>query len=238
MTVRIMLVDDHEVVRLGLRALLTDEPDVRVVAEAGTVAEAVRAAEIERPDIVLLDIRLPDGSGIDACRAIRARSRATQVIILTSFADPALVLEAIEAGAAGYVLKQLDTSDLLKAVRAVALGDAVLDPAVTRDVLARVRKAEAETQSRPFSDLSEREIDVLAVVAQGKTNAEIGATLNLSEKTVRNHVSTILSKLGLTNRIEAATFAVRHDIDRWDRGSGERGEGRWGEATNRPMGGG
>lgn len=213
MTIRVMLVDDHEVVRLGLRSLLSAEAEVRVVAEAGTVAEAVRVAEVERPDVALLDIRLPDGSGIDACRAIRICSPSTQVIMLTSFADPALVLEAIEAGAVGYVLKQLDTSDLLKAVRAVASGDSVLDPAVTREVLALVKTAAADSQSRAFRDLSEREIEVLALVAEGRTNAEIGAALSLSEKTVRNHVSTILSKLGLTNRIEAATYAVRHGID-------------------------
>jgi DNA-binding NarL/FixJ family response regulator len=210
-----MLVDDHEVVRLGLRHLLDAEPDLHVVAEAGTVSDAVQLAEIERPDVVLMDIRLPGGSGIDACREIRTRAQKTQVIILTSYADGPLVLEAIEAGAAGYVLKHLGTGDLLKAIRAVAQGDAVLDPSVTREVLARVRVAEEEAQAHAFADLSEREMGVLALVAEGKTNAEIARELTLSEKTVRNHVSTILSKLGFTNRIEAATYAVRHDIERW-----------------------
>jgi DNA-binding NarL/FixJ family response regulator len=222
MTIRVMLVDDHEVVRLGLRSLLAGESDVRVVAEAGTVAEAIRVAEVERPDVALLDIRLPDGSGIDACRSIRIRSPSTQVIMLTSFAEPSLVLEAIEAGAVGYVLKQLDTSDLLKAVRAVASGDSVLDPAVTREVLALVKTAAADAQSRVFRDLTDREVEVLALVAEGRTNAEIGADLSLSEKTVRNHVSTILSKLGLTNRIEAATLAVRHGLEVRPRGDGGR----------------
>jgi DNA-binding NarL/FixJ family response regulator len=213
MTIRVLLVDDHEVVRLGLRVLLNAESDMRVIGEAGTVRDALDATLRERPDVVLLDVRLPDGSGVDACRAIRAALPAVQVIILTSFADPDLVVSAIDAGAAGYVLKQLDTSELLKAVRAVASGDAVLDPAVTRGILSRVKESAQDQKARAFADLSEREIGVLALVAEGKTNAEIGAALYLSEKTVRNHVSTILAKLGVTNRIEAATYAVRHGID-------------------------
>jgi len=212
---RLLLVDDHQVVRLGLRALLEGEPDFEVVGEAGTAAEAMQAADSLRPDVVLMDIRLPDRSGIAACQQIRQRWPATQVLMLTSYTDDDLVLEAINAGAAGYVLKQVGTDDLVQAVRAVGQGDAVLDPAVTRKVLARVRQAEQEAHSAAFRDLSERELQVLALVAEGKTNAEIGEVLMLSEKTVRNHVSTILSKLDLTNRIEAATYAVRHHIERY-----------------------
>jgi len=212
---RLLLVDDHQVVRLGLRALLEGEPDFEVVGEAGTAAEAVQAADSLRPDVVLMDIRLPDRSGIAACQQIRQRWPATQVLMLTSYTDDDLVLEAINAGAAGYVLKQVGTDDLVQAVRAVGQGDAVLDPAVTRKVLARVRQAEQEAHSAAFRDLSERELQVLVLVAEGKTNAEIGEVLMLSEKTVRNHVSTILSKLDLTNRIEAATYAVRHHIERY-----------------------
>ena len=212
---RLLLVDDHQVVRLGLRALLEGEPDFEVVGEAGTAAEAMQAADSLRPDVVLMDIRLPDRSGIAACQQIRQRWPATQVLMLTSYTDDDLVLEAINAGAAGYVLKQVGTDDLVQAVRAVGQGDAVLDPAVTRKVLARVRQAEQEAHSTAFRDLSERELQVLALVAEGKTNAEIGEVLMLSEKTVRNHVSTILSKLDLTNRIEAATYAVRHHIERY-----------------------
>ena len=212
-TLKILLVDDHKVVRLGLRALLDSEPDLSVVGEAATVGDALRAVEQFQPDIVLMDIRLPDQTGITACRQIRERWPAVQVLMLTSFADEDLVLEAINAGAAGYVLKQLDTTDLLKAIRAVGQGDAILDPAVTQKVMARVRRAEQEAHNAAFHDLSEREIEVLAHVSQGKTNAEIGVLLMLSEKTVRNHVSTILSKLNLTNRIEAATYAVRHHIE-------------------------
>jgi DNA-binding NarL/FixJ family response regulator len=211
---KILLVDDHKVVRLGLRALLDSEPDLEVVGEAASVAEAVQAVGRLQPELVLMDIRLPDQSGIVACQQIRQRWPAIQVLMLTSFADEDLVLEAINAGAAGYVLKQLDTNDLLKAVRAVGQGDAILDPAVTQKVMARVRRAEQEAHMLAFRELSEREVEVLALVAEGKTNAEIGEVLMLSEKTVRNHVSTILSKLNLTNRIEAATYAVRHHIEK------------------------
>jgi two-component system response regulator DevR len=211
---RLLLVDDHQVVRVGLRALLGSEPGFEVVGEAATAAEAIQAAGRLQPNVVLMDIRLPDQSGIAACQQIRQRWPATQVLMLTSFTDEDLVLEAISAGAAGYVLKQVGTDDLIQAVRAVGQGDAVLDPAVTRKVLARVRRAEQEVHSAAFNDLSERELQVLALVAEGKTNAEIGDVLALSEKTVRNHVSTILGKLNLTNRIEAATYAVRHHIER------------------------
>lgn len=212
---RLVLVDDHQVVRLGLRALLEGEPDIAVVGEAGTAAEALQVVSRVEPHIVLMDIRLPDQSGITACEQVRQRWPVVQVLMLTSFADEDLVLEAINAGAAGYVLKQLGNDDLLRAVRAVGRGDAVLDPAVTRQLLARVRRAEHEAHGAAFRDLSERELTVLALVAEGKTNAEIAEALILSEKTVRNHVSTILEKLDLTNRIEAATYAVRHHIERF-----------------------
>ena len=212
---RLVLVDDHQVVRLGLRALLEGEGDITVAGEAGTAAEAIEVVSRIQPDIVLMDIRLPDQSGITACQQVRQRWPAVQVLMLTSFADEDLVLEAISAGAAGYVLKQLGNDDLLRAVRAVGRGDAVLDPTVTRQLLARVRRAEHEAHGAAFHDLSERELAVLALVAEGKTNAEIAETLILSEKTVRNHVSTILEKLELTNRIEAATYAVRHHIERF-----------------------
>lgn len=211
---RLLIVDDHEVVRLGLRALIEAEPDLEVVGEASTAVGAVEAAGRLRPNTVLMDVRLPDRSGIAACQEIRQRWPAIQVLMLTSFADEDLVLEAISAGAAGYVLKHLNTDDLLQAVRAVGRGDAVLDPTVTQKVLARVRRAERDAQAVAFHDLSERELQVLLLLAEGKTNAEIATALVLSEKTARNHVSTILGKLGVTNRIEAATFAVRHRLDK------------------------
>lgn len=189
--IRLLLVDDHKVVRLGLRALLEAEPDIQVAGEAATATEAIQMIDQLRPDLVLMDIRLPDQNGIAACRQIRQHWPDIQVLMLTSFADEELVLEAISAGAAGYVLKQLDTNELVNAVHAVGRGDAVLDPAVTKKILARVRCAEHEAQSAAFRDLSERELQVLALVAEGKTNAEIADVLILSEKTVRNHVSTI-----------------------------------------------
>ncbi|MFN2250954.1 MAG: response regulator [Anaerolineae bacterium] len=211
---RLVIVDDHEVVRLGLRSLLEAETDLVVVGEASTVAEAVEECVRLRPDLALMDVRLPDGTGIEACRQIRARAPGTQVLVLTSFADTDVVMDAIEAGAAGYVLKQLDTDSLLSAIRRVRDGDAVLDPAVTRDLLQRVRAAAADERESAFKDLTERELEVLRLVAEGMTNAEIAADLYLSEKTVRNHVSSILAKLELSNRIEAATYAVRHGLER------------------------
>lgn len=212
---KLLLVDDHKVVRLGLRTLLEEEKDLEVIGEAASVAEAIRLTEHLHPDLILMDVRLPDQSGIAACQKIRQRWPEVQVLMLTSYADEDLVLEAINAGAAGYVLKQLDTTDLLKAIRAISQGDAILDPAVTRKVMARVRQAEQEAHNTAFRDLSERELEILALVAEGKTNAEIGQQLMLAEKTVRNHLSAILSKLHLTNRIEAATYAVRHHIERY-----------------------
>jgi len=209
---RLLLVDDHAVVRVGLRTLLNDEPDLEVVAEAGTAAEAIRLSAYLEPDVVLMDIRLPDRTGIDACRAIRRNSHS-QVLILTSYADEELVTEAVTAGAAGYVLKQLSTDELLQAVRAVGDGDAVLDPKVTKLVLKRMRQTERSTAAAAFRNLSERELQVLALITEGKSNAEIAKELVLSTITVRNHVSTILGKLGLSNRIEAAIYAVRNHID-------------------------
>lgn len=217
---RLLLVDDHQVVRVGLRALLAGESDLAVIGEAGAANEAIALAGRLHPDVVVMDVRLPDQSGIDACRTIRQRWPTIQVLMLTSYADESLVTEAIEAGAAGYVLKQLGGDDLVRAVRAVGNGDAVLDPAVTRQLLARVRRAEQAAHASAFRDLSQRELEVLALVAEGKSNAEIGAVLELSEKTVRNHVSVILEKLDLTNRIEAATYAVRHHIEQSLPGAG------------------
>jgi DNA-binding NarL/FixJ family response regulator len=210
----LLLVDDHQVVRLGLQALLSVEPDLEVIAQAATADEAMAAAGRLRPQVVVMDLRLPGRSGIDACREMRQRWPETHVIMLTSYADDELVLEAINAGAEGYVLKKVEGSDLLEAIRAVARGEAILDPAVTQKLLARVRRAEQDITDLAFRGLSEREIEVLAWLSEGQTNAEIAQALSLSEKTVGNHVSAILGKLGVTNRIEAATYAVRHHIER------------------------
>ena len=208
--IRILLVDDHAIVRLGLKTLIGDQPNMEVVGEAGTAAEAVRAAERLHPDVVLMDIRMPGEGGLEATRQITARFPLIKVVMLTSFADDELVVRAIRAGAVGYVLKQVDNAELLRAIEAAARGEALLDPATTARLLARVREHERKADEDAFRELSNRELDVLASVARGKTNAEIGRLLNLSEKTVSNYVSTILEKLHLTNRVELATYAVEH----------------------------
>jgi two-component system response regulator DevR len=209
---RVLLVDDHEVVRLGLMTLINDQPNMEVVGEAGTTAEGVRAVEQLHPDVVLMDIRLPGEGGIEATQQIMARFPQTRVVMLTSFADDELVVRAIRAGAVGYVLKQVGNEELLRAIAAAARGEALLDPSTTARLLSRVREAERKADEDAFRDLSDREMDVLAELARGKTNTEIGQVLNLSEKTVRNYVSTILEKLHLTNRIELATYAVEHHL--------------------------
>ncbi|MCG3210263.1 MAG: Transcriptional regulatory protein LiaR [Anaerolineae bacterium] len=213
--VSILVVDDHQVVRLGLQTLLNIKPDFEVVGQAATADEAIAAVAVLQPQIVLMDLRLPGRSGVEACREIKTRWPHIHVIMLTSFANDELVLDAINAGAEGYVLKRVQDNELVEGIRAVARGEAILDPVVTAKLMARVRQAEQEMEYHAFQSLSKREMEVLNLVAQGKTNAEIGQTLHLSEKTVGNHVSTILSKLDVTNRIEAATYAVRHHIERY-----------------------
>ncbi|MCJ7706815.1 MAG: response regulator transcription factor [Anaerolineales bacterium] len=209
---RVLLVDDHEVVRLGLMTLINDQADMEVVGEAGTASEALLAVERLRPDVVLMDIRLPGEGGLEATERITHAFPESKVVILTSFADDGLVVRAIQAGAAGYVLKQVGNEELLRAIQAAARGQAVLDPMTTQRLLARVRETERRAEQDAFRELSAREMEVLAEVARGHTNAQIGRSLYLSEKTVRNYVSTVLEKLHLTNRIELATYAVEHHI--------------------------
>ncbi|HEX7974809.1 MAG TPA: response regulator transcription factor [Anaerolineales bacterium] len=209
---RILLIDDHAIVRLGLMTLINDQPDMEVVGEAGTAAEALRAAERLQPEVTLMDIRLPGEGGIEATRQITARFPKVKVVILTSFADDELVLQAIQAGASGYVLKQADNDDLLRAIRAAKRGEALLDPATTARVLAQMRNLGRKADENAFRDLSDRELEVLAELTRGKTNAEIAQVLHLSEKTVRNHISAILEKLNLTNRVELAAYAIEHRI--------------------------
>jgi two-component system, NarL family, response regulator DevR len=212
MKTRVLLVDDHEIVRMGLMTLINDQPDMEVVGEAGDAADAVRASERLRPDVVLMDIRMPGEGGIEATRQITSRFPSAKVVVLTSFADDDLVVRAISAGAVGYVLKQVGTDELLRAINAAARGEALLDPATTARLLSRVRETERRTESDAFRELSGREMDVTAEVARGKSNAEIGQTLNLSEKTVRNYISTVMEKLHLTNRVELAVYAVEHHL--------------------------
>lgn len=209
---RIIIVDDHEVVRLGLRALLDRQPGFTVVDEASNAKEAVQKALQHHPEVVVMDIRLPGGSGIDACREIVAEAPDIKVIMLTSFAEDDMLFEAIAAGAAGYVLKQIGGDDLVRAIEAVGRGEALLDSALTQRVFARVREAQRKDEQSAFSQLTEQEMRVLGLVAEGKTNREIAQQLFLGEGTVRNYVSSILSKLALTNRAEAAAYAVQHNI--------------------------
>jgi len=212
MTLRIIIVDDHEVVRLGLRTLLDRHPDFTVVDEAATVKESVQKALLLRPDVVVMDIRLLGGSGIDACRKIVEQAPEVKVIMLTSYAEDEMLFDAIAAGACGYVLKQIGSDDLIRAVEAVGRGEALLDPALTQRVFARVREAARREHEEAFTDLTDQEIRVLAQVAEGKTNREIAGALFLGEGTVRNYVSSILKKLNLTNRAEAAAYAVEHHL--------------------------
>lgn len=209
--IRVLLVDDHEVVRLGLRSVLEVEADLEIVGEADTATRAVIAAGRLRPDLVLLDVVLPDRSGIEACREMRAEDPAVRVLMLTSFGDETAVLASLMAGASGYLLKNAPRAELLAAIRSVAAGATLLDPAVATLVQKRLSGLAAPaTQAR--SGLSEREREVLALVAQGRTNREIAEQLVISEKTARNHVSNILDKLGLSRRSEAAAYAVRHGM--------------------------
>lgn len=207
---RIMIVDDHELVRLGLRNLLSRRSDWEVVVEASTEAEAIQCAKEHAPDVIVMDVRLAEGTGIEACRAIINDSPEVKVIILTSFADDDLLFNAIEAGAAGYVLKQVGNDDLVRAIETVARGGALLDPSVTGQVLARLRQT---TRSKAFGELTDQELKVLALIAEGRTNREIATQMHLVEGTVRNYVSNILSKLNLSNRAEATAYAVRHNLE-------------------------
>jgi DNA-binding NarL/FixJ family response regulator len=208
-TLRLLVVDDHEVVRQGLVALLDRRPGFQVVAEAGTVQESISQARLHRPDIVVMDVRLPDGSGVEACREIRAELPETRVIMLTSFPDDEAVLSAIVAGASGYLLKQIRARDLVSALEAVGRGESLLDPAVTERVLERVRRIAAGESSDELSVLTPQERKVLMLVAEGKTNKEIASEVFLSDKTVKNYVSSILSKLNLERRAQAAAYVAK-----------------------------
>ena len=211
---RLLIVDDHEVVRQGLVALLDRREGFQVVAEAGSVAESIQQAHKFEPDIVVMDVRLPDGSGIEACREIRAELPGTRVVMLTSYPDEEAVLSAIVAGAAGYLLKQIRARDLVAALESVGRGESLLDPAVTEKVLERVRKIATGGQTDEMAMLTAQEQKILMLVAEGKTNKEIAAEVFLSDKTVKNYVSSILSKLNLERRAQAAAFVAKHRVGR------------------------
>ncbi len=209
---RIIIVDDHEVVRLGLRALLNRQPNFTVVDEASTAHEAVQKVLTHQPDVVVMDIRLPDGSGISACREITQKAPQVKVIILTSHAEDEMLFEALAAGAAGYVLKQIGGDDLIRAIETVGRGDALLDPALTQRVFTRLRETARKNEAAAFAGLTEQELRVLAHLAEGKTNRQIAELLFLGEGTVRNYVSSVLSKLHMSNRVEAAAYAMQHNL--------------------------
>ena len=211
--VRIMLADDHEVVRMGIRVALEDRPGLQVVGEAESAAEAVRLWERLQPEIVVLDIRMPGGSGIEACREIVSRWPRTRVIMLTSYVDDHLISDAIRAGAIGYVLKRGGAEDLIRAIEAAHEDVSLLDPAVARRVLELVRRGAEHTD--PFHELTPREVMVLYALSQGMTNSQIAENLTISDKTVRNHVSSVFSKLGVTGRVEAATYAIQNRIEEY-----------------------
>jgi DNA-binding NarL/FixJ family response regulator len=209
---RILLVDDHEVVRLGLKALLERHPQFDIIGEASSAREALEQVANHHPDVVVMDIRLPGTSGIEACEEITTRFPETRVLMLTSYAEDEMLFSAIRAGASGYVLKQIGGEELVRALEAVARGEALLDPAVTQRVFQEVRRAVKEEEASAFIHLSQQEKHVLLLVSEGKTNREIAKSLFLGEGTVRNYVSSILSKLGVSNRAEAAAYAVEHNL--------------------------
>lgn len=210
---RVLLVDDHEVVRLGIRALLNQSENFEVVGEASNAKESIELTAEIQPDIVLMDIRLPGMSGIEACEEITQSNRDVKVVMLTSYAEDEMLFAAIRAGASGYLLKQISSEDLIRSLNSVARGDAaLLDPMVTQRVFQEVRRAVKEEEASAFAVLSQQEKHVLILVSEGKTNREIAKSLFLGEGTVRNYVSSILSKLGTSNRAEAAAYAVEHNL--------------------------
>ena len=209
---KILIVDDHEVVRLGLKSLLDQYPQYEVVSEASNADEAIQKVNELVPDIVLMDIRLPGKSGIEACEEITANHPDIKVIMLTSYAEDEMLFSSIKSGASGYVLKQINSEGLIQSLEAVARGEASLDPAVTQRVFQEVRRAVKGEEAASFSSLSQQEKMVLKLVSEGNTNKEIALALFLGEGTVRNYVSSILSKLEVSNRAEAAAYAVEHNL--------------------------
>ena len=206
MTVRVFLLDDHEIVRRGLRELLEAEDDVEVVGEAGTAEEALARIPATRPGVAVLDVRLPDGSGIEVCREIRSRHPEISCLMLTSFADDEALFSAIMAGASGFVLKQVRGAELVEGVKRVAQGESLLDPATTARVLERIR---ARPEDDELAGLTAQERVLLGHIAEGLTNRQIGEAMHLAEKTIKNYVSNLLAKLGMSRRTEAAVYAAR-----------------------------
>jgi DNA-binding NarL/FixJ family response regulator len=207
MSVRVFLLDDHEVVRRGVRELLETEDDFEVVGEAGTAEEALARIPAVAPDVAVIDMRLPDGNGVEVCREVRSRSPKVQCVMLTSYADDEALFDSIMAGAAGYLLKQIKGTELVDAIRRVAAGQSLLDPSLTARVLERLRTG--PVQDERLARLTDQERRILDLIAEGLTNRQIGERMFLAEKTVKNYVSNLLSKLGMERRTEAAVFAAR-----------------------------
>ncbi|WP_435210440.1 response regulator [Streptomyces sp. bgisy034] len=208
--IRVFLMDDHEVVRRGVRDVLNDEPDITVVGEAGTAEQALVRVPALRPQVAVLDVRLPDGDGVTVCRELRSSLPELACLMLTSFDDEEALLDSIMAGASGYVLKQIQGSDLVSAVRTVAAGQSLLDPSATTRLMARLRAGEQpEPEPDGLPGLTDRERDILALIGEGLTNRQIGRRLYLAEKTVKNHISRLLAKLGVERRIQAAVIATQ-----------------------------
>ncbi|GAA2574496.1 MULTISPECIES: response regulator [Streptomyces] len=208
--IRVFLLDDHEVVRRGVRDLLDDEPGITVVGEAGTVEQALVRVPALRPHVAVLDVRLPDGDGVGVCRELRSRMPELACLMLTSFDDEEALLDSIMAGAAGYVLKQIQGSDLVNAVRTVSAGQSLLDPSAATKLMARLRGEQTrEEVPDALPGLTDREREILALIGEGLTNRQIGQRLYLAEKTVKNHISRLLAKLGVERRIQAAVIATQ-----------------------------
>ncbi|WP_405009784.1 response regulator [Kitasatospora sp. NBC_01539] len=222
--VRVFLLDDHEVVRRGVRDLLEAEPDIEVVGEGGTCAQALARVPALRPEVAVLDVRLPDGDGVTVCRELRDRMPGLACLMLTSFDDDDALLDAVMAGAAGYVLKQVKGADLVSAVRTVASGQSMLDPITTRRLMESVRHHDETDAGSALSQLTPREREILALVGEGRTNREIGRELYLAEKTVKNHVSRLLAKLGVERRLQAAVIAAHADTARADTARADTGQ--------------
>ncbi len=211
-TIQVFLLDDHEIVRRGVRELLEAEADIEVIGEASTAEEAMNRIPAVKPDVAVLDVRLPDGSGVEVCREVRSQLPGLACLMLTSFSDDDALFEAIMAGASGYVLKQIRGNDLVAAIRRVARGESLLDPTVTNKVLHRLRNPTAEDER--LAKLTPQERKILDLIAEGATNRQIGTELHLAEKTVKNYVSNMLMKLGMSRRTEAAVFAVKAGVGR------------------------
>ncbi|MGA5293177.1 response regulator [Streptomyces koyangensis] len=221
--ITVFLLDDHEMVRRGVHEMLSAEDDIEVVGEAGTAAEALARIPATRPDVAVLDVRLPDGSGVEVCREVRSRDESVKCLMLTSYADDEALFDAIMAGASGYVLKAIRGGDLLDAVRQVAAGKSLLDPATTARVLERLRGHGAPRDDDRLSGLTEQERRILDLIGEGLTNRAIGERLHLAEKTIKNYVSALLAKLGMERRSQAAAYVARMHAERG--GVGRHGGG-------------